>query len=65
MPDDTVDGIELLSAPEAAARLRVSKRKLYFLTEDGGLSYVMLGKVRRWRSDHLREYIERNTTAAA
>ena len=57
--------IRLLSAREAAEKLGVSTRTLWTLTNCGDIASVRIGRTGRtvrYCIEHLREYIEKNTT---
>lgn len=49
----------LLTADEAADLLRVNKRTVHRLVERGELTFVRVGRLRRYRPETLRAYIER------
>lgn len=48
----------LLKIPDAAARLGVSRAKLYELIASGALPAVKIDGCRRVRTDDLRAYVE-------
>jgi len=48
----------LLTAKQAAAALAISPRKLWSLTNAGEVKAVKIGRVVRYRPEHLREYID-------
>ena len=61
-PDETVgreisDEPELITIPVAAARLGLSRSKLYELIADGELPTVRIGRARRIAVDDLRSFI--------
>lgn len=61
-PDETVgheisDNPELITIPVAAARLGLSRSKLYELIADGELPTVRIGRARRIAVDDLRLFI--------
>lgn len=61
-PDETVgreisDDPELITIPVAAARLGLSRSKLYEVIADGELPTVRIGRARRIAVDDLRLFI--------
>lgn len=56
---------ELLTIPQAAARLKVSRNTVYRLISAGELAAVTVGSVQRVSEAHLQEYIDRNTRVAS
>jgi excisionase family DNA binding protein len=50
---------QLLTVPEAAARLRLSRTATYELVLAGKLPSLKIGKARRVREDQLDEFIRR------
>ena len=51
--------MKLLSAKEIARLMNISPRKLEQMIVAGELSgYVKLGRVRRWREDDIRKWLE-------
>jgi len=61
-PDETVgretgNAPELITIPVAAARLGLSRSKLYELIVDGELPTVRIGRARRIAVDDLRSFI--------
>ena len=61
-PDEPVgreiaDGPDLITIPVAAARLGLSRSKLYELIADGELPTVRIGRARRIAVDDLRSFI--------
>ena len=61
-PDETLgreisDDPELITIPVAAARLGLSRSKLYELIADGELPTVRIGRARRIAVDDLRLFI--------
>lgn len=55
---------ELLTIPQAAERLKVSRNTVYRLISAGELPVVEVGSVSRINEDDLKEYIDRNTRTA-
>jgi excisionase family DNA binding protein len=51
----------LLTAPEAAEILNVSSAYVYQLMSKGLISHVQIGRARRIKMSHLREFIECQT----
>lgn len=60
-PDD--EELQLVTIAEAAARLEVSRSKLYLLIADGELATVRIGRARRIDLADLRAFVERNRAA--
>ena len=59
---EIADGPELLTIPVAAARLGLSRSKLYELIADGELPTVRIGRARRIAVDDLRSFIAQRRT---
>lgn len=55
---------QLLTVPEAAARLAVSRSTLYLLMDQGQLAYVKVRGARRVAEADVRRYQERNRVGA-
>lgn len=55
------DATYLLSVPQAAARLKLSRSMLYALMDRGELEYVVIGRCRRIRPAALAELIKAST----
>jgi excisionase family DNA binding protein len=47
----------LLTVEEAAAELRIARRRIFDLIRDGSLPSVKIGRSRRIRRDDLLEYV--------
>lgn len=47
----------LLTVEEAAAELRIARRRIFELIKDGSLPSVKIGRSRRIRRDDLLEYV--------
>ena len=57
------DGRLLLTAREAAAALAVSERKLWDLTQNGGMPHTRIGRSVRYRLTDLAKWVDRHTSA--
>lgn len=55
----------LLTAEEAAAELRIARRRVFELIKSGELESVKIGKSRRIRRDDLAKYVAGLTSDAA
>lgn len=62
--NDTRVNAELLTIPQVAARLKVSRNTVYRLISAGELPVVEVGSVSRVAEADLQKYIERNTRVA-
>lgn len=57
---DSVTG--LVSLPDAAEWLAVSRSTVYAMMQSGDLPYIRIGQVRRVAVEDLRTYVERHRT---
>jgi excisionase family DNA binding protein len=56
---------EVLTIPQVAERLKVSRNTVYRLISAGQLAAVTVGSVQRVSEAHLQDYIDRNTRTVA
>lgn len=56
---------ELLTIPQVAERLKVSRNTVYRLISAGELPVVEVGSVSRVSEKALQEYVDRNTRVAS
>lgn len=56
---------EVLTIPQVAERLKISRHTVYRLISAGELPVVEVGKVSRVSEADLQKYIERNTRVAS
>jgi excisionase family DNA binding protein len=55
----------LLTIPEVAAALRISRSSIYRLFEAGELAWVQIGAARRVTSGELNRFVAQHTEAAS
>jgi excisionase family DNA binding protein len=60
-----INGRLLLTIPEAAAALRISRSSIYRLFDSGELAWVQIGGSRRVTSAEIHRFIAAHTEAAS
>ncbi|WP_319446856.1 MULTISPECIES: helix-turn-helix domain-containing protein [unclassified Mycobacterium] len=55
----------LLTIPEAAGALRISRSSIYRLFESGELAWVQIGAARRVTSAEINRFVAKHTEAAS
>jgi excisionase family DNA binding protein len=55
----------LLTIPEVAAALRISRSSIYRLFEAGELAWVQIGAARRVNSAEINRFVDKHTKAAS